>query len=117
GGRGAGDSGGPAATGRVQQALGVLEHKAPATVVANGKPAPRTVNHLKQDLLAQLRQAVPDGKAPALAEEDGDAIDLVGMLFDHPMQAVRPNSPAAVLLSKLQVPLLRVALQDKAFFT
>lgn len=117
GGRSAGESGVPVATDLVQQALGVLQHKAPATVVVNGKPAPRTVNHLKQDLLAQLRQAVPDGKAPALAEEDGDAIDLVGMLFDHLMKDVRPNSPAAVLLSKLQVPLLRVALQDKAFFT
>ncbi|KAA2285329.1 DUF1631 domain-containing protein [Arenimonas fontis] len=112
-----GDAGIPVATDLVQQALGVLQHKAPATVVVDGKPAPRTVNHLKQDLLAQLRQAVPDGKAPALAEEDGDAIDLVGMLFDHLMKDVRPNSPAALLLSKLQVPLLRVALQDKAFFT
>ncbi|HLS83176.1 MAG TPA: DUF1631 domain-containing protein [Arenimonas sp.] len=117
GSRSVGDAGVQVATDLVQHALGVLQHKAPATVVVNGKPAPRTVNHLKQDLLAQLRGAVPDGQAPALAEEDGDAIDLVGMLFDHLMKDVRPNSPAAVLLSKLQVPLLRVALQDKAFFT
>jgi hypothetical protein len=33
------------------------------------------------------------------------------------MKDVRPNSPASALLAKLQVPLLRVALQDKAFFT
>ncbi|GGA67113.1 hypothetical protein GCM10011521_01540 [Arenimonas soli] len=102
---------------RVQEALGLLQGKAPAPVMVNGVPTVRTVNHLKQDLLAQLRQATPDGKSPALPEEDSDAIDLVGMLFDHLMKDVRPNSPASNLLAKLQVPLLRVALQDKAFFT
>ena len=101
----------------VQEARGLLQKKPPAPVMVNGKPAARTVNHLKQDLLAQLRQATPDGKSPALPEEDSDAIDLVGMLFDHLMKDVRPNSPASNLLAKLQVPLLRVALQDKGFFT
>lgn len=101
----------------VQEALGLLQHKAPAPVMVNGKPATRSINHLKQDLLAQLRNATPDGKPPALPEEDSDAIDLVGMLFDHLMKDVRPNSPASNLLAKLQVPLLRVALQDKGFFT
>ncbi|HTA66221.1 MAG TPA: DUF1631 family protein, partial [Xanthomonadaceae bacterium] len=46
-----------------------------------------------------------------------DTIDLVGMLFDEIMSDVRPNSTAAHLLSRLQVPLLRVALSDKAFFS
>jgi hypothetical protein len=104
-------------TSQVQEVLGHLQHSGKATVLVNGKPAPRTVTHLKQDLLAQLRQTTPDGRAPTLTEEDGDAIDLVGMLFDHIMKDVRPNSPASTLLAKLQVPLLRVALQDKAFFT
>ena len=102
---------------QVQDALGMLQKKAPGPVMVNGKPAARTVNHVKQDLLAQLRQATPEGRPPSLPEEDSDAIDLVGMLFDHLMKDVRPNSPAANLLSKLQVPLLRVALQDKGFFT
>lgn len=101
----------------VQEALGLLQQKPVGPIMVNGKPAVRTVNHLKQDLLAQLRQATPDGKPPSLPEEDSDAIDLVGMLFDHLMKDVRPNSPASNLLAKLQVPLLRVALQDKGFFT
>ena len=107
----------PVTTEQVQDVLGKLQQKAGTTVMVNGKPAQRTITHLKQDLLAQLRQSTPDGKPPALAEEDGDAIDLVGMLFDHIMKDVRPNSPASALLAKLQVPLLRVAIQDKAFFT
>lgn len=104
-------------TQQVQDVLGKLQQKAGTTVMVDGKPTQRTITHLKQDLLAQLRQSTPDGKPPALAEEDGDAIDLVGMLFDHIMKDVRPNSPASALLAKLQVPLLRVAIQDKAFFT
>ena len=111
------EAGVPVPTPTVQQALGQLQGRAASPVLVNGRPQQRNVGHLKQDLLAQLRDAVPEGKAPVLAEEDGDAIDLVGMLFDHLMKDVRPNSPAATLLGKLQVPLLRVALQDKAFFT
>ena len=101
----------------VQDALGAIQKKPLGPVMVGGKPTVRTIAHLKQDLLAQLRQATPDGKPPALPEEDNDAIDLVGMLFDHLMKDVRPNSPASNLLAKLQVPLLRVALQDKGFFT
>jgi len=104
-------------TQQVQDVLGKLQHKSSTTVMVNGKPTQRTITHLKQDMLAQLRQSTPEGKPPALAEEDGDAIDLVGMLFDHIMKDVRPNSPASALLAKLQVPLLRVAIQDKDFFT
>jgi len=102
---------------KVQDALGALQKKPLGPVMVGGKPAVRTIAHLKQDLLAQLRQATPEGKPPALPEEENDAIDLVGMLFDHLMKDVRPNSPASNLLAKLQVPLLRVALQDKGFFT
>jgi hypothetical protein len=102
---------------QVQQVLGTLQSQPPVPVVVDGKPQPRSVTHLKQDLLNHLRQHTPSGQAPALADEHGDTLDLVGMLFDHIMKDVRPNSPAAQLLTKLQVPLLRVALDDKGFFT
>ncbi|HMB57980.1 MAG TPA: DUF1631 domain-containing protein [Arenimonas sp.] len=101
----------------LQDILGSLQAKAVTPVMDKGKPVMRSVGHLKQDMLAMLRQAAPDQSAPALAEEDGDAIDLVGMLYDSILKDVKPNSPASMLLSKLQVPLLRVALQDKGFFT
>src|SRR6185369_10702842 len=82
-------------SGRLQTALGRLQSRPPAPVMVNGKPTPRNVGHLKQDILALLRQNSPDQTAPALAEEDGDAIDLVGMLFDTIMRDVKPHSPAA----------------------
>lgn len=101
----------------VQNMLGRLQQRAPAPVVVDGKAQPRNITHLKQDLLAQLRSVAPGGQAPVLTEEQGDTIDLVGMLYDHIMKDVRPGSAAANLLTKLQVPLLRVALDDKGFFT
>lgn len=101
----------------VESVLGVLQQKPTAAVLVDGKPALRSVQHVKQDLLAQLRQMAPQGKTPALSEEDGDTIDLVAMLFDFIMREIRPNSPAAGLLAKLQVPLMRVAMRDKGFFT
>ena len=104
-------------TEQVQQVLGRIQSRPASPVMVNGRPATRSIQHLKQDLLAQLRSASPDQQAASLAEEDGDAIDLVAMLFDSINKDVRPNSAAASLLSKLQVPLLRVALQDKQFFT
>jgi hypothetical protein len=104
-------------TEQLQQVLGRLQNRPASPVMVNGRPATRSIQHLKQDLLAQLRSASPDQQAASLAEEDGDAIDLVAMLFDSINKDVRPNSAAATLLSKLQVPLLRVALQDKQFFT
>lgn len=102
---------------QLQQVLSQLQGQPIGSVTVKGKTTERTLAHLKQDMLAKLRQAVPGDAAPALAEEDNDTIDLIGMLFESLMKDVRPNSPASMLLSKLQVPLLRVALQDKGFFT
>ena len=101
----------------LQGVLGTLQTRAPAPVMVEGRPAARTIQQVKQDLLAQLRQVSPGPNPPVLAEEDADTIDLVGMLFDNLMKDVKANSPAAALLTRMQVPLLRVALRDKGFFT
>jgi hypothetical protein len=106
-----------ASTSDVQSVLGLLQRRAPTPTLVNGRPVVRSVQHVKQDLLAHLRQISRNDPPPALAENDTDTIELVGMLFDQLMKDVRPNSPAANLLQKLLVPLMRVALRDKDFFT
>jgi hypothetical protein len=90
-------------------------------VLATLQTKPSTTRYsmpqLKLDLLNQLRQRAPPGQRAQLDSEDSDTIDLVGMLFD----CITKESPASgntqALLTKLHVPLLRVALQDKSFFT
>lgn len=101
----------------VQSVLGLLQRRPAAQVMVDGQAAPNTISHVKQDLMAHLRQITGDNPPPALANEDTDTIDLVGLLFDEIMKDVRPNSAASKLLNKMQVPLLRVALRDKHFFS
>lgn len=101
----------------VQSVLGALQSKPISPMMMGGKVVQRSIAQLKHDLMAHLRQLSPDGKAPQLKEEDSDTIDLVGMLFDYITKNVRPNGSTQSLMTKLQVPLLRVALRDKSFFT
>jgi hypothetical protein len=101
----------------LQTVLDRLQHLSSAPVMREGKVQPRSIAHLKQDLLMHLRTGQPDGAAVALPPEANDTIELVGMLLDHLTRDLRPGSPASGLLTKLQVPLLRVALDDKTFFS
>ncbi len=97
--------------------LGMLQQRSlPSANAAASAPTLRPVRKIKEDLLMQLRMQSPDGEAAQLPESESDTMDLVGMLFEHIMRDVRPNSPAAALLSRLQIPLLRLALDDPAFF-
>lgn len=101
----------------LQTVLDRLQHLSSAPVMREGKVQPRSIAHLKQDLLMHLRTGQPDGAAVALPPEANDTIELVGMLLEHLTRDLRPGSPASGLLTKLQVPLLRVALDDKSFFS
>ncbi len=101
----------------IQEALRAMQMKPVAPVVSQGRAAPRNIGHLKQDMLALLRRVAPDEAAPSLAEEHNDTIDLIGMLYDSLGTQVKSGSAGSALLSKLQVPLMRVAIQDPTFFT
>jgi len=85
---------------------------------AADKPNARaSIQHLKHDLLAQLRNQSGGDLELTLNEEDSDAIDLVGMVMDNALKDVNPNSVASQLLSMMQTPLIHVVLQDKSFFS
>jgi hypothetical protein len=92
--------------------LGALDKLQGSATSPTGSP--RSVLDIKQALLAQSRQL--HGKAAALSREDNDAFELMGMLYGQIEREVRRDTPAAGLLNRLQVPLMRVALQDRAFF-
>jgi hypothetical protein len=74
----------------------------------------RSLLDIKQALLAQVRQQ--RGRGASLTREDSDTFELLGMLYGQIEREVRPESQASTLLRDLQLPLLRVALQDRAFF-
>jgi len=100
----------------LQSALGTLQVRSPPTIMLGGKVVHRTLAQLKQDLLNQLRQVAPPGQALQLGDEDADTIETLGLLFDEIMQGLRTTGRTRALLTRLQVPLLRVALRDKGFF-
>jgi hypothetical protein len=105
----------PASRDDLQSVLSVLQRSPDAR--AKSANAVYDSGQFRDDLLDQLRRAGPHGDALQLAEEDADTVDLIGMLFDYITTNVREGSGAGSLLSRLRVPVLRVALGDKTFFT
>lgn len=75
---------------------------------------PRTIADLKQALLAQSRQQ--HGQAMRLSSEDEDTFELLGLLYTGIGRELREGTLSSNLLERLQVPLLRLALLDRAFF-
>lgn len=57
------------------------------------------------------------GKEDALHESDEDIINLVAMFFDFVLDDRNLPVPFQALISRLQIPILKVALKDKHFFT
>lgn len=99
----------------VQSVLTVLQSQPSAPVMAGGRWVSRRISHIKQDLNNQLR-AMNGGRAAQLPAEDSDTMDLVGMLFDHILKDTKPTSTSHALITKLQVPMLKLAIRDKSFF-
>ncbi|MBN8727765.1 MAG: DUF1631 domain-containing protein [Xanthomonadales bacterium] len=96
----------------LQAALDALQRRAPA-----GSAIRQDSEYLKNSLLVRLRRSGAPGQPVRLGGEHADTIDLVGMLFDHIATNLRGGNQARALLTRLQVPVLRVALEDKSFFT
>ncbi|MVF10541.1 DUF1631 domain-containing protein [Ketobacter sp. MCCC 1A13808] len=57
------------------------------------------------------------GREDALNESDEDIINLVAMFFDFVLDDRNLPVPFQALISRLQIPILKVALKDKQFFT
>ncbi len=65
-----------------------------------------------------LKQHPPeDGKKPALNEMDEDLINLVSMLFEFILDDYNLSAPVQVLISRLQIPILKVVIRDRSFFS
>lgn len=71
----------------------------------------------KRELSQRLRDAGPGGTPLSLQDHDADTIELVGLLFEYIDSNLRSRGGARSLLSRLYVPILRVALGDPRFFT
>jgi hypothetical protein len=74
------------------------------------------VERVKQDLIDQLRQSGVERAEHRVETADEDAIDLVGMLFQFVVQDRSLPAEIQAVLSRLQIPYVRVAIKDRHLF-
>lgn len=77
-------------------------------------PQEFSVRNVVERILDENKQS---GKEDALHESDEDIINLVAMFFDFVLDDRNLPVPFQALISRLQIPILKVALKDKDFFT
>ncbi|MFP3979411.1 MULTISPECIES: DUF1631 domain-containing protein [Marinobacter] len=83
--------------------------------LSEGDPLTIDLLSVVQQILAQAK--TNDGKKPALEEMDEDLINLVSMLFEFILDDYNLSAPVQVLISRLQIPILKVVIKDKSFFS
>ncbi|WP_028240141.1 DUF1631 domain-containing protein [Stutzerimonas azotifigens] len=81
---------------------------------------PATAEHLEvRDQLDELlrRASVKSGKHRVVGEIDEDVINLVSMLFEFILDDRTLPDSLKALIARLQIPILKVAVLDKTFFS
>lgn len=81
--------------------------------VETAESEPIDLRQLVQSLLTANNPTRPR----ALQQPDEDVINLVAMFFDFVLDDRNLPVPIQALISRLQIPILKVALKDKAFFS
>lgn len=64
-----------------------------------------------------LRQRKTSGKSTRVSKSDEDVINLVAMFFDFVLDDKQLPIHVQALVSRLQIPVLKVALKDRTFFS
>ncbi|AOY88549.1 hypothetical protein BKP64_10435 [Marinobacter salinus] len=95
--------------------LSVDTHVQPGENLSAGEPLQIDLKSVIEQLLS--RESPKDGKKPALKEMDEDLINLVSMLFEFILDDYNLSAPIQVLISRLQIPILKVVIKDKSFFS
>jgi len=108
---GGGGGGGPAIDGQaLMNALSMLQ----AEQIGINSGSVISANQAKADLLARAR-GLTGGANSRFRSNDETALDLVGMLFDYAIQDRNLPGELQSMLSRLQIPYLKVALLDPTF--
>lgn len=79
-----------------------------------------SIESTTQDLRANLASLLKEESQealPTLEREDDDVINLVAMLFDFILDDPNLSGDIKALLGRLQIPLLKIAVVDKSFFS
>lgn len=77
----------------------------------------RSGEQIVRETLTALRENSAAGRIPRIDDESGDTIELIAMLFDYLSRGESSRGLTCRMLASLQLPILRVALDDKTFFS
>lgn len=83
--------------------------------LTQGRPERPDLRGMISDLLAQ--QPTDEGRTAALETMDEDLINLVALLFEFILDDHNLSPPIQVLISRLQIPILKVVVKDRSFFS
>lgn len=92
--------------------LAMLTPQQAGPAAFDGSAAAIDLRQLVQTLLSSQNPAAPN----KLPQPDEDVINLVAMFFDFVLDDRNLPVPIQALISRLQIPILKVALKDKSFF-
>lgn len=107
------ESGPVLAPSELVQMLSTVQHSVPASDnLVSIEPQPLNV---RQALHQQVEKR--GGSVQAVGRVDDDSINLVTMLFEFILDDHNLPVPMKALLARLQIPMLKVALLDKTFFS
>jgi hypothetical protein len=73
--------------------------------------------NVREMLKSLLQNSEPNRPAPAINQVDDDIINLVSMMFDFILDDRNLASPMKALIGRLQLPMVKVAIADKSFFS
>ncbi|MCZ6643427.1 MAG: DUF1631 domain-containing protein, partial [Gammaproteobacteria bacterium] len=74
-----------------------------------------TVLDLRQLVVAQTAQTAVQDQTK-IRQADDDVVNFVGMLFDYILNDRNLAIPMKALISRLQIPIVKIAILDKSFF-
>ncbi|MFB1001214.1 MAG: DUF1631 family protein, partial [Pseudomonadales bacterium] len=87
-----------------------------ASTMPAGQDA-NTVVDLRAYIGQLLARGMPKGQAHAVQQVDEDVINLVAMFFDFVLDDKNIPDNIKAVVSRLQMPILKIALKDKRFFS
>jgi hypothetical protein len=101
------------ATQELVKILSLAQHQNTFTQTSfNNASAPMNIRELLQNLLSNEQQ-----KPQAINQVDDDVINLVSMMFEFILDDRNLAAPMKALIGRLQIPMVKVAIADKTFFS
>ncbi len=102
------------ATHELVKILSLAQHQNSFNAAAAANSAQLNVRELLKNLLSN---STPNQPTPAINQVDDDIINLVSMMFDFILDDRNLAAPMKALIGRLQLPMVKVAIADKSFFS